>query len=1594
MRQDIETGQHVPEPPADITAGRPGFSLDLWGDLDAEEALLRQEAAAALPERGRGAALLLYEIGRLTLARGAEAEAAQLLLQSYTQRPQFRPTIRLARQLYRERGDLKLVIKLLEAEARATRDPMLRAALLRYEGRLQWLRVGELDVAAERLADAQRMDPSDLATLILADLLDAVRQMPEQRRTHIARQLDIVDDPTLEAALQLDRALLADPASSSDAMDTLEQARKEHPDALSLLVLSEIFAEQTHDDAQLVDVLVAQATLPDADAAWRSRVLHRAAAVCAEELDDPKRGAALLAQAVSLQPGYGATADQFELLLELDDNEGALAAGRRLFEMETHDAVRAALACRLGDLCRVQLADDDRAADWYRRCLRAAPGYQRALELLASYLEAAGRIEELLAAQEAEAARARTPEARAHHLVRIGALLERHDRAVEAITAYGRALAEHPTCVPAAAALERLLTRHERWRELVALYEQQLERERDAERALLLLECSAAILDHQLQDVDRALACYRRIIERQPDYLPALRASARLCAQAQRWHELVSQTRSEVELTVDPQRRAELLHHAGEVWENRLLDLDLALEHYRRALQDNPGYLPALRSLGRLYRQRGQWRPLIEMHRAEIEISSDAEHIVGLLFAIAKIYEDELIDEQSAAETYREILARQPEELPAIAALARSLEARGRWQELAELLESTLDAVGDARSKAEQLWRVGMIREARLDDRAGAVAVYTRALRLAADLTPARAALARLLERDEKHAELLELLALAVERTADDHERSALSLRMAELVERSQGDIRTALAQIERALDGGAQPSSATLATLARLYRQLAQPRELCDTLETLSKRTSSEPITAQLELRVARVMQHSGIDDPLPHYRAVHEKRLAGSAYALRATERYLRDGGAHEAVGPILHHHLEQSSDRLERGALLAELGDIQRAAGDMQRAERAYRNAIEHDSGQLVALWRLGELLEDQERWRERAELAELQIAALGSAPQLADTLVVCGGIWQDRLGEPDRAVPFYQRAMAAIPTHPIAFERLHLLFSERGAWSQLAALLHTQISALSDDRQLAQRYGELGQLYLDRLDQPRKAEACLRRVLEIDPYDVYALTTLGDLCYRRSDWRSAEQLYGRAELVIEQPGDRVPVQRLLGELFLTLEQPREALDAFARARRDAGRVDPWLLRNIAKAARLAGDVDAHNEALERLAELVEDPDEQVRLLKQVARIAEERLDDDERAVRALQQGLVLDPLDLEAIEKLAAIYGRRGDRDAAAQHLQAAVAHHRAQLARTPINPQLYRQLGRIFRWQKRFDRLYCSCVALTQIQAIGDIEQRFMFEHHRNCAAAPTRGLAPGRLMQLVVPAKLAGPLDDFLERCSGPLRRFLASSPAQLGLSRADRAPAGHPLWQQLGAMVQLFGGGADIELWVSPHDDDVVAPVHLGKPALLVGHGVASREPTAGDRFRIGRALLLLHKGGLLLQDRSVRVLRALFSALGRAALPSVELSFAEADPAEVQRQMALASKRLGRRERRELATLFDALGDSIAAIDLAAHARALACAGNRAGLAVAGDPLSGLRNAHPVVTTAGEELGDLLQFLVSEEYFTLRDELGISPG
>jgi golgin subfamily B member 1 len=132
----------------------------------------------------------------------------------------------------------------------------------------------------------------------------------------------------------------------------------------------------------------------------------------------------------------------------------------------------------------------------------------------------------------------------------------------------------------------------------------------------------------QLEDVDGAIARYRRVVDADPENLTSIRALDRLFLQSERWADLATVLAREAEITPSADEVLEVKYRLGQVLQSKLGDVERALVAYRDVIGASPEHQATLEALEGLFaagvRQAEVGEILEPLYRSTVECSRSA----------------------------------------------------------------------------------------------------------------------------------------------------------------------------------------------------------------------------------------------------------------------------------------------------------------------------------------------------------------------------------------------------------------------------------------------------------------------------------------------------------------------------------------------------------------------------------------------------------------------------------------------------------------------------------------------------------------------------------------------------------------------------------------------------------------------------------------------------------------------------------------------------------------------------------------------------------------------------------------------------------
>ncbi len=926
------------------------------------------------------------------------------------------------------------------------------------------------------------------------------------------------------------------------------------------------------------------------------------------------------------------------------------------------------------DLDESVLEDRNAAVETYREVLELDPestrGF-RALERLYTAGERWTELESLLAAREPyqpsplqDAAVRGSPESRAHFRFRRGELYrERFDKIPRAIDLYEETLSEEPTHEGARRVLESLLRRpearlrvarlmqplyeaDEAWPKLALVLGAERETLEGADAVPLLIRL-ATLQEEKLGARQLALATWREALRIDPRDERVRVAVERLALLLGRHADLAAAW-DEAYLASDPNDlplRADLLARSAKLYERELRDTQKAETAWRRlfdldAAQRELGR-PAADALARLYESQESWPQLVDVLRRQVEWSGSADERRQLLYRIARIQEELIVDPKAATATYRSILESEPSDRGALDGLEKLHAAKGEWPELLEVLRRRLDLEADARARRDLLFRLAQLTERELADPAGAVAAYTAVLDEAPEDLPALEALMRLHEAGGRKVDLLETLErraqLETARLAkagrsdarDERNLAGMRMRMAAL-DLELGHPEAALERYREVLERDGKHEAALRGleslladpNLRMRAAELLEPRyvELADDARLLTIHEMLADASPDLRERINRLERasklHAAGGDRTAAFGALAKAaRLAVGEPDLASLLDRLEASTAPEARDQLVALYRELAPDILD--AQTQERVNLIVAAeserlGDRATAREYYRRVLDAAPDNLRSLAALESIYAAEEEWSALYEIYVRRAELAGQAVDGSETrrryLILGARLSEAKLDRATDAIAAYEEALQLQPADAETSQALEARYHAANRWHELADLLERRLGYTDElDEAIALRV-RLGRIYDQDLSDPARAIESYRAALGGDPNQKEAILalekhledpTLGPQVAEvlepvyagRHDWTRLVRVCEIRLEAAEDPRGRLALRRRIARIY---EEQLEDLDGAFVGYTRVYREDPTDRGTRDQMARLAGVLSAW----ERLAAVYED------------------------------------------------------------------------------------------------------------------------------------------------------------------------------------------------------------------------------------------------------------------------------------------------------------------------------------------------------------------------------------------------------------
>jgi golgin subfamily B member 1 len=1156
----------------------------------------------------------LHELKLGDLPRAIEAYVERLDLE-----PNDAGTLLALEGLYQTRRDFPRLISILQRRDTNASNQDEARELARRVGEIYERELNDRDAAIAAYHDVLGRFGNDRATLVaLARVYDAAGRKQDLLET-LTLELELVSEPKERAevrfrAAELMRLSTHAPDAALEAYRTVLDESPGHGGALAALQAlidaggplrveaARVLAphqQSAGDYPALIATLEVLAESDDARECVES--LRRASETAETQLAELPRAYALMARAAeaSLQGD-----DLPSVLAELD--RLARKAGAFLAYVEQLSALTPKISdeqlalqlyLRSAEVSRADLGDADLARDFYERALALRSDHAPALDALEVLHEQAGDFRSLLKVVAQKTELAGDAGTRTRLLLRQAELsAQKLDDVPHAIEAYERLLDEAPSVV-VFSGIEPLYQRAERWRDLAALYERQLELNiGDGSQTRFKL---AELNRTRLRDPERALDLYRAVLEKSPthdgarsaleawlddrDFRPrAAELLEPLYLRTERWAELTRALEAQVEAAEIPERKKELLTRLAQLHEVQLEDLETALDTYARLFRVDPADAHTLEALTRLSRVLGKQSRLAEILEGQLEdVGVHDELGVRLSVLAAQIRDQHDHDLEKATTLYNRALAYDPGSRLLANAVEDLLLRRKAHEELRTFYRSQADLETDGQERLRTLRKLAVLHETELSDVEAAIRSHQEVIEISPRDSDATLALDRLLADANRWTDLADHLRHQIDGASGTGVEVDLKLRLARLFE-------TRLDDIDRALD--------TYEEIAQLAPDNSEAR---GALERLSARP-------ELLRRVAGILE--------PLYAQANEwKKEIWLAEKLVAAE-----------------------SVSSERADLFRRIAQLHEGNGrEPAAALSVYRRALVSDPSDQEARSEIERLAEQLGDWNALVAAFEEAAQATSESALKASLLGSVARTHDEKRGDPRAAIHAYERLVQTDTDDPAAFDSLEGLLTMVGDWTGLVNLFKRKVERSYDARERAELWRRAGSVLDELIGDEAQSIRAYNAALQEQDDDGASLAALDDLYTRTGDTVALSEVLKRRAELVNDVAERVDVNLRLGSLLHEkLGQSLNAIDAFTRVLED----DPTRLDALVALGNLFAGESRWAELLDnqrRQFELAAEPAARLSLLYAMGQVHDERLAEFEEAIECYREALAIDP-----------------------------------------------------------------------------------------------------------------------------------------------------------------------------------------------------------------------------------------------------------------------------------------------------------------------------------------------------------------------
>ncbi|MBK8251487.1 MAG: tetratricopeptide repeat protein [Polyangiaceae bacterium] len=1001
----------------------------------------------------------------------------------------------------------------------------------------------------------------------------------------------------------------------------------------------------------------------------RLAMYYRIAELFEEKLISPDGALGVYVRALKEYPTDEKNLEEVERLAGTTDGgwETLANAYADVLGLHTDKDVQTSAGKKLARVFEEDLGDVAKAEETYRYVLGVEALDQGALEnldriytQLEQYPELAGTLEQ----------RVRVP-AEPYEVIELYSRLgqtyeERLGQLDDAIRAYRKIFDElERTNEQAIYALERIYAQKGSWTDLKVVYDRQLEiAVGDAAEADIRAKMAHLYAD-RLNDINASVETWKRVLELRGEDPEALGALANLYERMQQWAELCDVLERHYYIAADDESRVAVLLRRAKLYTEQLGRDDSALEDYQRVLDVDYANVEALYAIAEIWRRRNDASELVQALHQTIDRAQavlPAENQIAIFRELGTIYQSTLQQPSDSIDAWRRLLAVDPRDFEAMAALENLLRAEERWEEVIDVKMGRAQAYEEPAEKIREYLEVAAIWENQVGEKDRATVAYEKILEIDAAHDKAFFSLEELHSTAGRAEPLIELYLNRHETREDDRDKIVLLRKIAKVYEEQLDDKSQAYDALFAAFELDYRDNE----TCRYLERMAAATNRLTELIQNVNGMLQTEKDPTRrigLSLRLAKwYAEDLGHPEHAQPYYQLILSLDPNNVAVLRQMANFYKKAGQWQQQGQTLTSALNVAVTDVDRKEVLTEMGEvIERQMNDVDQGMSYYKRALDVDPLHLPALEALERIYQDRGQNADLVDILTRKGKSLSDPEQIASTKLRTGGLYETTLGQPDKAAQVYREVLEVDSGNLLAMRGLERVYSVLSQWADLIKVLEMQLDVVQTERERIDVLLKIAENQETHFLKPDLAAARLEQVVEIDPANEGAFESL-ERCYRRlRQWLDLIGAYDRHINATLDRGKKVELFGATAKVYSEeLSDTEKAIDAYLNIV-DIEDTNIPALEALAKLYEKQGDAAKAIDYMTRVADLTADGKQRVEMYYRIGKQLDEKLGDRMGAQDKFEQALDLDPKHIPTLAALRVIAIDSQDWDRAARYL---------------------------------------------------------------------------------------------------------------------------------------------------------------------------------------------------------------------------------------------------------------------------------------------------------------------------------------------